>query len=605
MNIHTNERVAIKVENRSTKYPQLMEEYQVYRAVAKGVGVPAAIWCFGEDTRVLTDRGFMFLDEIERRIAGGDQLLYASYESASKQIVYGPGRLVFPPNKAGSLVSFTQTAEAARWGAESGPYGAVAHGHEQAADDQSNHLSLRVTPGHDMYVQVGDANSSDGADDGQKELLPPTKVKARELLKLGANQTVRFVAVAEQGAAGNDIALLAHLRAALGLCTPEQVGAFLALYGFWLGGGSVQCDGPDVGRVVFAQAKEDDLRWLQSQLTLCDLMEGRDFSIGSEGETTDAVVVRVMAPAWFRYFDQTYGRGRQSCDSSSNGSSYGLPPASVDADAIPADELTVLSAAEPLVAEQEEGVKSDQCLFFWALRWLSKDQCRVVVDGLRRADGTLKSGLKRIGTASVSLRDALVVLLLHAGYSAHFALDHAKGNDHWSVQYTDAQRECGPSKGAAMPTLASHEISQSEYAGREWCVQVDNPEHLIVAQRAERTGDIVTKASRPVVVGNCGSNSNVHIMVMELLGDSLETLYNQCGRKFSLKTITMLAIQLLHRIEHHHNHHYLHRVRHIDAQWRKGRMRRQRRRCDSADQLAHLSDLPLSVFLSVCSGHQA
>jgi len=61
----------------------------------------------------------------------------------------------------------------------------------------------------------------------------------------------------------------------------------------------------------------------------------------------------------------------------------------------------------------------------------------------------------------------------------------------------------------------------------------------------------------------CGSNSNVHIMVMELLGDSLETLYNQCGRKFSLKTITMLAIQLLHRIEHHHNHHYLHRVRHM------------------------------------------
>jgi casein kinase 1 len=57
----------------------------------------------------------------------------------------------------------------------------------------------------------------------------------------------------------------------------------------------------------------------------------------------------------------------------------------------------------------------------------------------------------------------------------------------------------------------------------------------------------------------CGSNTNVHIMVMDLLGDSLETLYNNCGRKFSLKTITMLAIQLLHRIEHHHNHHYLHR----------------------------------------------
>jgi len=57
----------------------------------------------------------------------------------------------------------------------------------------------------------------------------------------------------------------------------------------------------------------------------------------------------------------------------------------------------------------------------------------------------------------------------------------------------------------------------------------------------------------------CGSNSNVHIMVMELLGDSLETLYNLCNRKFSLKTITMLAIQLLNRIEHHHSCNYLHR----------------------------------------------
>lgn len=74
----------------------------------------------------------------------------------------------------------------------------------------------------------------------------------------------------------------------------------------------------------------------------------------------------------------------------------------------------------------------------------------------------------------------------------------------------------------------------------------------------------------------CGSNTNVHIMVMDLLGDSLETLYNTCGRKFSLKTITMLAIQLLHRIEHHHNHHYLHRVRTQDEGEKRGGAERER-----------------------------
>mmetsp|Transcript_34144 Transcript_34144/g.67266 ORF Transcript_34144/g.67266 Transcript_34144/m.67266 type:complete len:610 (+) Transcript_34144:43-1872(+) len=57
----------------------------------------------------------------------------------------------------------------------------------------------------------------------------------------------------------------------------------------------------------------------------------------------------------------------------------------------------------------------------------------------------------------------------------------------------------------------------------------------------------------------CGTHNNRTVMVMELLGDSLETLYNKCGRKFSLKTVLMLAIQILHRIEHQHNNHYLHR----------------------------------------------
>ena len=30
----------------------------------------------------------------------------------------------------------------------------------------------------------------------------------------------------------------------------------------------------------------------------------------------------------------------------------------------------------------------------------------------------------------------------------------------------------------------------------------------------------------------CGQTNNCHVMVMELLGDSLETLYNKCGRQF-------------------------------------------------------------------------
>jgi casein kinase 1 len=36
-----------------------------------------------------------------------------------------------------------------------------------------------------------------------------------------------------------------------------------------------------------------------------------------------------------------------------------------------------------------------------------------------------------------------------------------------------------------------------------------------------------------------------HVMVMELMGASLEDLFSFCGRKFSIKTVMMLADQMV------------------------------------------------------------
>ena len=53
--------------------------------------------------------------------------------------------------------------------------------------------------------------------------------------------------------------------------------------------------------------------------------------------------------------------------------------------------------------------------------------------------------------------------------------------------------------------------------------------------------------------------SDFNVMVLDMLGPSLADLYNYCGKKFSLKTVCMLADQMIQRIEQVHRKNYIHR----------------------------------------------
>ena len=92
--------------------------------------------CFAEsDTRVLTDTGLLYVDEIETRLRRGEKVLYACYEMDSEALCYTTGKLVFPSAKRQQQLLCFATEE----GRES-----------ESAEDEA---MLRVTLSHRMLVR--------------------------------------------------------------------------------------------------------------------------------------------------------------------------------------------------------------------------------------------------------------------------------------------------------------------------------------------------------------------------------------------------------------------------------------------------------------------
>lgn len=426
--------------------------------------------CFpADDTRVLTDRGLQFLDEIEARIAAGESVLYACYDASAKQLVYRPGVLVKRAHD-GDLVTFEHRNE----GAE----------RESANEGRSNHVSLRVTPEHDMYVLRGNYSNTlggvswastrprgDGGAQGPAIIKDPWKETAGSLLTDDAMACIRLTASAINGsgdARPDDVTAL--LASSLKLSNTAQVDAFLELFGFWLGDGSLKSTHC---RVTFTQRKETDKTLLRKLLPACGLAADEWVEYRNSDNTSTFLVKRAD---WWEFFWAEYK------------SEYGGGAGDGG----------------------DEKIKSAKWFPTW-WRLCSPAQLRTIVNGLRLAGG-IAAGDNTIFTSSARFRDELTAVLLHAGYATHFTRDYKKEDvraynnsalhDGYRVSYTTHESRSGAE--AATPTLyLNTDASKAPYRGTVWCVTVDHPDHLIVAQRAQREHGVVVSASRPIVVGQC------------------------------------------------------------------------------------------------------
>ena len=446
--------------------------------------------CLAEDHEILTEHGFMNWKEVKEGYDAGN-LRVGGYDRETGHLVYEkPSAFILNEAKERTMVEFTHSGEAANWNGDDN-------------DMSSNGVSLFVTEDHDMFAKrgkyYGDGVTWDGIQKGprgasRRIIKDYEKYKASTLFESDA---IKFLGNASAGIDHNgDLPFASNL----GLISPEKVQAFCELYGYWLGDGTLRFGG---NSVEMSPVKAVDDEWLRERFTTLELVEGEDYTYNIIGGQNEARPIRyrwsIINKAWFVLFCEEYGKKYAKYANASN-----VPD--------------VVSETIP------EDIKSAKWMAPWVWN-LSGNLARSILAGLRFADGCEKADRNVIWTSSARFRDEIMRLTLHAGYSAHFTIQHnvgdIKGEDKdgrlivarhigWKVSYTDTSR-------GAEPTLnVQRDMKKVPYDGRTWCVTM--PHGFIITRRAQRNEDgVVLQASRPIITGQCIPSRMTIAQLMETL----------------------------------------------------------------------------------------
>jgi DNA-directed RNA polymerase II subunit RPB2 len=473
--------------------------------------------CLAEDHEILTEKGFMNWQEVEKEYNSGT-LHIAGYNHENGELVYErPTAFILNDAMERDMIEFTHSGEAHRWGQKSNN------------KIPSNGVSLFVTTDHDMYAKkgkmYGDGVVWDGIQKGSRGSVKRIaydyeKYKAQLLLPENENDTVKFIGKAHLGLTGklNAIPFVKTLK----LTTSTKIVAFCELYGYWLGDGCLRFGG---NSVEMSPVKTVDDEWIQNHFTTLELEQSVDYTYNIIGNNPIRYRWSIINKEWFNVFCSEYGK-KYAKYANSNTS----------------PEVTTI--IEP------ESIKSAKWMAPWV--WdLSCSLAQSIIRGLRFADGCEKADRNLIWTSSARFRDEIMRLALHAGYSAHFGLQHSEGDycgtdiegrpiiakhDNWKISYTNTSR-------GSEPVLnASRDIKKTTYNGRTWCVTM--PHGFIITRRAIRNqNNVVIQASRPIITGQCIPSRMTIAQLMETLLSKIGCMTGCLGdgSPFNATTVEDLA----------------------------------------------------------------
>ena len=435
--------------------------------------------CLAEDHEILTEEGFMNWQEVQAGYNAGT-LRLGGYNHTTGALVYEkPTAFIFNEAKEQEMIEFT------------------------CDSTLGNGVSLLVTTDHDMFARTGvvygDAVTWNGIQTGPRHasrrvIKDFEKCKASSLLD---KEVVKFIGRARGGYDGHTQKsplpdFIENFR------NHNKITAFCELYGYWLGDGTLRFGG---NSVEMSPVKPVDDEWLRERFAALEFVEGKDYTYNVIGGQNESRPVRyrwsIINKEWFDFFCKEYGSKYVKYSKSNT-----------------APDVT--STTVP------EDIKSAKWIAPWVWN-LNSHSSKSILVGLRFADGCEKSGRNIIWTSSARFRDEIMRLALHAGYSAHFGVQHEVGkicgqdkegreiiarHVSWKISYSDA-------RGSEPVLNTSRDIKKVPYNGLTWCVTM--PNGFIITRRAKRVDGVVVEASRPIITGQCIPSRMTIAQLMETL----------------------------------------------------------------------------------------